>query len=116
TDISPNAHLGLKTSARHTRDASASRRHSRRRAPGGDRMEMLAPASLSRCATFSVTTRRPTEFIDVTGHLRALVASAGLRCGFVNVQSLHTTTAIVVNEHEPLLLTDFDALLERMAP
>ena len=36
--------------------------------------------------------------------------------GFVNVQSLHTTTSIVVNEHEPQLLTDFAAVLERAAP
>jgi secondary thiamine-phosphate synthase enzyme len=36
--------------------------------------------------------------------------------GFVNVQSLHTTTSIVVNEHEPLLLTDFAEMLERAAP
>ena len=33
---------------------------------------------------------------------------AGSSTGFVNVQTLHTTTAIVVNEHEPLLLTDFE--------
>jgi secondary thiamine-phosphate synthase enzyme len=29
---------------------------------------------------------------------------------------MHTTTAIVVNEHEPLLLADFAALLGRVAP
>ena len=59
---------------------------------------------------------RPTEFIDLTDRLEALVAEAGVRSGFVNVQTLHTTTAIVVNEHEPLLLADFAALLEQAAP
>ena len=44
------------------------------------------------------------------------VAASGVRTGVVNVQTLHTTTAIVVNEHEPLLLADFVALLERAAP
>ena len=44
----------------------------------------------------------------------SVIAAAGLRQGIVNVQSLHTTAAIVVNEHEPLLLTDFAALLERL--
>jgi secondary thiamine-phosphate synthase enzyme len=39
-----------------------------------------------------------------------------VRTGLVNVQSLHTTVAIVVNEHEPLLLTDFKNLLEQLAP
>ena len=60
--------------------------------------------------------RHPTEFIDLTDRLEALVADAGLRFGILNVQTLHTTTAIVVNEHEPLLLADFQALLEAAAP
>jgi secondary thiamine-phosphate synthase enzyme len=34
----------------------------------------------------------------------------------VNVQTLHTTNALIVNEHEPLLLTDISALLDRIAP
>jgi secondary thiamine-phosphate synthase enzyme len=63
-----------------------------------------------------VTTRYPTEFIDLTDRLEALVAATRLRVGILNVQTLHTTTAVVVNEHEPLLLTDFEALLEAAAP
>ena len=63
-----------------------------------------------------VASTRPTEFIDVTDHLEALVASAGLQGGILNLQSLHTTLAVVVNEHEPLLLDDFQALLHQAAP
>jgi len=48
--------------------------------------------------------------------LESLVAEAGIRFGFVNLQTLHTTTAIAVNECEPLLLSDFAALLEHAAP
>jgi secondary thiamine-phosphate synthase enzyme len=44
------------------------------------------------------------------------VTDSGLGFGIINVQTQHTTTAIVVNEHEPLLLADFQALLERTAP
>ena len=81
-------------------------------------MHMLAPASASTCRhhTLQIATTRPTEFIDLTDRLRALVAEAGLQTGFVNVQTLHTTTAIVVNEHEPLLLADFAKVLEDAAP
>jgi len=79
-------------------------------------MEMLTPASTCRHTRIRVTTERPTEFIDLTERLEALVAAADIGSGFVNVQTLHTTTAIVVNEHEPLLLTDFVSLLERTAP
>ena len=79
-------------------------------------METLASAPACRHRTISITTTRPTEFIDLTDRVRTLVADADLRCGFVNVQTLHTTTAIVVNEHEPLLLEDFAKLLEGAAP
>ncbi len=67
-------------------------------------------------ASIHVATRHPTEFIDLTDRLNGLIAHAGLGAGILNVQTLHTTTAIVVNEHEPLLLADFKALLEASAP
>ena len=72
--------------------------------------------STCRHASFHVTTRQPTEFVDLTERLDWLVAAAGVRSGLLNVQSLHTTTAIIVNEHEPLLLTDFQTLLETTVP
>ena len=79
-------------------------------------METLAPTSIHQHTKIRVTTERPTQFVDVTDRLEALVAEAGIRFGFVNVQTLHTTTAIVVNELEPLLLSDFATLLENVAP
>ncbi len=79
-------------------------------------METLTPASTCHHASLHVATTHPTEFIDVTDRLETLVADAGLRFGILNVQTLHTTTAVVVNEHEPLLLNDFLALLEATAP
>ncbi|MPY89058.1 MAG: YjbQ family protein [Luteitalea sp.] len=74
------------------------------------------PASTCRHASIQITTRHPTEFIDLTDQLERLVADARLRVGILNVQTLHTTTAVVVNEHEPLLLTDFQNILEAAAP
>ncbi len=79
-------------------------------------MVTLAPASTARHTTLAVTTTRPTEFVDLTDRLHELVAEAGHRFGFLNVQTMHTTTAIVVNEHEPLLLSDFNTVLARVAP
>ncbi len=63
-----------------------------------------------------IASTRHTEFIDVTDRLQAFVNAAGLDAGIVNLQSLHTTLAVVVNEHEPLLLDDFHALLHQAAP
>jgi secondary thiamine-phosphate synthase enzyme len=79
-------------------------------------METLAPNSTCRHTRIQIATERPTQFIDITDRLRELVAEAGIRFGFVNVQTLHTTTAIVVNEFEPLLLADFSTLLQNVAP
>jgi secondary thiamine-phosphate synthase enzyme len=73
-------------------------------------------ASTCRHARFRLTTTHPTEFIDLTDHLEAFVANARVRSGILNVQTLHTTTAVLVNEHEPLLLADFQGLLERAVP
>ncbi len=79
-------------------------------------METLGRSSTFRHTTIRIDTQHPTQFIDLTDEVEALAADAGLHTGFVNIQTLHTTTAIVVNEHEPLLLTDVAALLERAAP
>jgi secondary thiamine-phosphate synthase enzyme len=79
------------------------------------RMETLRQGSISRLSTIQLETRHPTQFIDLTDQVEALISTAGLQTGLVNVQSLHTTTAIVVNEHEPLLLADVAAMLERLA-
>jgi secondary thiamine-phosphate synthase enzyme len=79
-------------------------------------MEMLTPASTCRHNRLRFTTRFPTEFIDLTDHLEKIVVGAGVASGIVNVQTLHTTTAILVNEHEPLLLGDFERILESAAP
>ena len=78
-------------------------------------MEILTPTA-SHSTRIRITSRRATEFIDLTEDLRRLVATAGLRNGILNVQSLHTTAGIVVNEHEPLLLDDFEIFLERLIP
>ena len=79
-------------------------------------MNTLTPAANCRHVALTVTTTRPTEFVDLTDRLEAIAAGAGWRTGLVNVQSLHTTTAIVVNEHEPLLLQDFEEFLTGLAP
>ena len=79
-------------------------------------METLVPAAICHHARIRVATERTMEFIDVTARIESLAAEAGIDAGLVNVQTLHTTTAIVVNEHEPLLLADFEGLLARAAP
>jgi len=61
-------------------------------------------------------TTAPLQFIDLTDEVCALVAQSGVANGMVNVQTRHTTTAVIINEHEPLLLDDLKELLTRLAP
>ena len=79
-------------------------------------METLARTSTFRHTTIRIETQHPTQFIDLTDEVIALVEEAKVHTGLVNVQGLHTTTAVIVNEHDPLLLSDVADLLERVAP
>jgi secondary thiamine-phosphate synthase enzyme len=79
-------------------------------------METIAPTRTRQHSRFAVQTTCATQFVDLTGEVQRFVSDSGIDDGIVNVQSLHTTAAIVINEHEPLLLADFAALLERTAP
>jgi secondary thiamine-phosphate synthase enzyme len=60
--------------------------------------------------------KQATEFVDITDRIRSEIHQAGLRMGRVHLQSLHTTVGLAINENEPLLLRDFQGLLERLAP
>jgi secondary thiamine-phosphate synthase enzyme len=79
-------------------------------------MHTTAPARHRTHTRISISTDHPTQFIDLTDRIEDLVAESGLDFGIVNIQTLHTTTGIVLNEHEPLLLSDFSTLLARAAP
>jgi secondary thiamine-phosphate synthase enzyme len=61
------------------------------------------------------TTER-LEFVDLTTLVIEAVRRSGITHGTVNVQTRHTTTAVIVNENEPLLLDDLKRLLERLVP
>lgn len=70
----------------------------------------------SSCQTLHFQTEDSLQFIDLTDAIHDVIAQSGLRQGMVNVQTRHTTTGILVNEHEPLLLNDMKLLLERLVP
>ncbi len=56
------------------------------------------------------------DFIDVTEKIQEKIKEAGIISGIINIQSLHTTMAVLVNEAEPLLISDLKKLLEKLAP
>jgi len=57
-----------------------------------------------------------TQFIDLTGWVSQSLSRAEVGHGLAQIQVMHTTAAIIVNENEPLLLEDFKAMFERLAP
>lgn len=58
----------------------------------------------------------PLQFIDITELVRERVRRSGVTNGLVNIQSRHTTAAIIINENEPLLMEDLEKTLETWAP
>lgn len=56
------------------------------------------------------------QFIDITDQIDALQRHSGIQNGILNIQTKHTTTAILINEHEPFLLQDMAITLERLSP
>lgn len=79
-------------------------------------MDTLTPALTCQHTWIRLSTTAPTTFADLTGHLDRIVSASGVHTGWLNVQTRHTTTGLVVNEHEPRLLEDFGALFERLVP
>src|SRR5262249_29451503 len=65
--------------------------------------------------TLTVETQRPVEFVDITPLVARAVCDAGLAAGVAMIQTRHTTTGLLVNENEPLLLTDLEAFFARVA-
>ena len=77
-----------------------------------------APASEFTVVTerLAYATSHQCEFIDVTDDVREVIERSGVSFGQVLVASPHTTAAVVVQEHEPLLLKDMARVLSRLAP
>ena len=54
------------------------------------------------------------ELVNLTERINELVRKSGVREGLVHVQSLHTTTAVFLNEWQDALLHDVKSHLEQM--
>jgi len=64
----------------------------------------------------NLSTQATLDFIDVTEKIMKVVKKYGVKDGVVNVQSLHTTMAVIIQEAEPLLIGDLKKTLEKVAP
>ena len=66
--------------------------------------------------TITVDTPDALHFIDLTEEVQQIIARENILIGTALIFSKHTTAAIIVNEHEPLLLEDIAELLFRLVP
>lgn len=55
-------------------------------------------------------------FADITADVQTVVTGSGVQGGQCTLFSRHTTAAVIINEHEPLLLRDIARLLRSLVP
>jgi len=63
-----------------------------------------------------IQTRHETELINITPQVLSLVQESGIQNGTVFILSLHTTTALTVNEGLPDLEADITNLIQDLVP
>ena len=61
-------------------------------------------------------TKKPREFINITGEVEALLRESGIQEGLCLVNAMHITASVFINDDESGLHHDFDVWLEKLAP
>jgi secondary thiamine-phosphate synthase enzyme len=64
----------------------------------------------------TLRTEQRYEIRDITENVERVRAAANLRDGFVLVSTMHITSSIFVNDHEPGLWSDIMTWVEQLAP
>jgi len=63
-----------------------------------------------------IETANQSEIVDITAGVERHVQESGIANGICLVYSLHTTTALIINEADDALLNDILELMERIVP
>lgn len=66
--------------------------------------------------TIALNTKKEFDFIDITDEVKAFLAENQIKNGLINVQTMHTTCPLLLNENEPCLLRDFQNHLAGLSP
>lgn len=64
----------------------------------------------------TVQTKEKREFLNITPNIKAALEKSGIRDGIVLVSSLHSNSALFINDDEPGLLQDISEWADRIAP
>ena len=66
--------------------------------------------------TLELHTQKEFDFIDITEAVEAFLKESNVINGLMNIQTMHTTCPVFLNENEPCLLRDFQNHLAGLAP
>jgi secondary thiamine-phosphate synthase enzyme len=64
----------------------------------------------------TVQTKEKREYLNITSNIKSAVEKSGIRDGIILISSLHSNSALFVNDEEPGLLQDITEWAERIAP
>lgn len=64
----------------------------------------------------TVQTEKKREFMNITSNVKSAIEKSGLRDGIILVASLHSNSAVFINDDEAGLLEDIADWLDRLAP
>jgi secondary thiamine-phosphate synthase enzyme len=64
----------------------------------------------------TLQSQKQREVFNLTTQVKAAMEKSGFRDGIILVSSLHSNSAVIVNDNEPGLLEDLDAWLNQIAP
>lgn len=64
----------------------------------------------------TLQSKKPREFVNITPQVKAAMEKSGFSDGIILVSTLHSNSAVFVNDEEPGLLEDIEAWLDRLAP
>lgn len=68
-------------------------------------------------AEFTVRTHSRSEFIDITGEVRRIVADSGITEGICQISIPHTTAGVTINENaDPAVTRDMIVTLDETIP
>ena len=66
--------------------------------------------------TLTVETKKRREIINLDRLIQEFVKENQVREGILFTRTLHTTSAIIINEFEPGLMTDIESFLNKVVP
>lgn len=70
----------------------------------------------SKTEYLEFNTKNKIEFVRITDRVQQVVSGSGIKEGLVLINPMHITAAVIVNDNEQGLISDFKSTLERLVP